>query len=88
MRHKLSQLPLRRLYFLQFAWHMRALIVALMYFEDGYLQAQIAKYLGVSLATVNRYLHMYPDCQYDVEDYLIARQAIDKMRGPLYATPW
>ena len=87
-RNRITQLPLRRLYFLQQSWDMRALMLALMYFEDGYQYPQIVKYLGISSGTIHTYLHMFPELQYSPEDYLIARQKLDNLRSGLYAGHW
>lgn len=86
-RRAYTQMPLRRVLFLQQPWHIRALICALMYFEDGYNIPQQAKWLGVSDATVHTYLHMFFEIDTDAEDQLIARQRIEQMRnGLLYGT--
>jgi len=86
LRNNITQRPLRRLYFLQQPHFMRTLILAVMYFEDGYKQPQMAKYLGVSIGTVNHYLNEVWGIDLLDEDLEEARRKIAIMRGPLYAT--
>jgi len=89
MRKYQLQLPLRRVYFLQQAWHIRSIICAQMYYGDGYKMPQIAKYLGVSVATVHTYLHLYIDGpSQSAEDYAVAFEVLRNLRSPLYATHW
>lgn len=90
MRRKAyTQLPLRRVLFLQQPWHIRALICAIMYFEDNYNEPQQARYLGVSVGTISKYINLFFEIDTDFEDYAIARERIEQMRSKLlFGTHW
>lgn len=59
-----------------------------MYFEGGKSMPDVARFLGCAPSTIHTYVHLFVDIDTDIDDYAVAREIIDSMGTPLYATHW